>query len=97
MRQLILFALWWFVAGCIVGLGIQALRGPTIVLWCGSLHTLVGLIGLALVLRNEQARAAFYNEGERGGMPLALLLFLPASAIFLGLIWMVMGWSGWWF
>jgi hypothetical protein len=95
VKQLILFALWWFAAGCIVGLGINALGGPNAVIWCGGVNAIIGLVGLALALRQEQARAAFYGEGEGGGIALALLIGLPVSIILVGLIWVVMGWAGW--
>lgn len=50
-----------------------------------------GLIALAVVLRAEKARQAFYGEGERGGLALAVLVALPVAALLFGVLWWVMG------
>lgn len=50
-----------------------------------------GLIALAVVLRAEKARQAFYGEDERGGLALAVLVALPVAALLFGVLWWVMG------
>jgi len=86
----LIFSAIWFVSGAAVGLGIESLSGVDVVLLCGATNMATGLIALAVVLRAEKARQAFYGEDERGGLALAVLVALPVAALLFGVLWWVM-------
>jgi hypothetical protein len=75
-----------------MGLGIQSyFHVKDLILPCGAANMLIGLVLLVIVLRREQARLAFYGEGEEGGLALAILVAgIPAMTLAVGLIWWLM-------
>jgi len=91
MRQAIIYAVLWFVAGVAMGFGIQSVFGVDLALQCGTLNMAAGLVLLLVVLRNEPAYRAFYGEGEKGGLALAILVMLPFVFLFMGVLWWLAG------
>jgi len=91
MRPALLYALLWFVAGVVAGLGADRLYGAgDIWLQSGWLSMAIGLALLAIVLRREKAWRAFYDAEERGGLALACVVFvLPGAILTAGLLWLL--------
>ena len=91
MRPALLYALLWFVAGIVAGLGAERLYGTGgIWLQSGWLSMAVGLVLLAIVLRREKAWRAFYDAEEGGGLALACVVFvLPVAMLTAGLLWLL--------
>ncbi len=89
-------ALLWLAGGWLMGIGIQTQFDVNWVTPCSLINLIVGLTLLLLITRDPRERRIFYegsNEEDEDYLPLVtIVLLIPGTQMFIGLVWWGMGW-----
>ncbi len=104
VRLVVALAMWWGLSGFVVAVGVQWVWPPAsevqgLPLTCAALQVIVGLGLMVLAMRDPMRQKILFGEQENpGGHPLlSLLIGLPFSVLFVGLLWIVVGLLTRWF
>ena len=88
------YALWWAMGGWILGIGVNAIFALDATTITALGNVIVGLFLLLPVVANERRRRFFYSgpaNEEDSSIWIALLWAFPFIALFVGLLWWLLG------
>lgn len=94
LGRILLYTLWWGVAGLTVGWGLSSWFQLEWIFSCMWLNIVAGLMMLVLILQNPELDALFTRGPQRdrpGSILIAILWALPFVMILAGLFWWAIG------